>query len=119
MERASSGTTADFTGPNQTAKLESRSFATLAEYAKATGQDAHSVAVDYDVFVNVRRLDAQDVPTVQKLYKAADFDFRLKPGSAAVDRGIALPTVTEGHAGSAPDLGALEVGKPLPHHGPR
>ena len=115
----SSGTTANFTGPNQTAKLESRSFATLTEYAKATGQDAHSVAVDYDVFVNVRRLDAQDVPTVQKLYKAADFDFRLKPGSAAVDRGIALPTVTEGHAGSAPDLGALEVGKPLPHYGPR
>ena len=54
------------------------------------------MAVDYDVFVNVRRLDAQDAPTVQKLYKAADFDFRLKPGSAAVDRGIALPTVTDG-----------------------
>ena len=42
-----------------------------------------------------------------------------KPGSAAVDRGIALPTVTDGFAGSAPDLGALEVGKPLPHYGPR
>jgi hypothetical protein len=113
------GTTADFTGPAQTAKLENRSFATLAEYSKATGQDTHSVAVDYDVFVNVRKLDAQDVPTVQKLYKASDFDFRLKPGSAAVDRGIALPTVTEGYAGSAPDLGALEVGKSVPHYGPR
>jgi hypothetical protein len=113
------GTTADFTGPAQTAKLENRSFATLAEYSKATGQDTHSVAVDYDVFVNVRKLDAQDAPTVQKLYKASEFDFRLKPGSAAVDRGIALPTVTEGYAGSAPDLGALEVGKSVPHYGPR
>ena len=92
-----SGTMADFTGPAHTAKLESAAFATLAEYSKATGQDTHSVAVDYDVFVNVRRLDAQDVPTVQKLYRAADFDFRLKPGSAAVDRGITLPTVTDGH----------------------
>jgi hypothetical protein len=113
------GTVADFTGPGHAAKLESRTFTTLAEYSKATGQDAHSVAVDYDVFVNVRRLDAQDTPNVQKVYKASDFDFRIKPGSAAVDRGIALPTVTDGHAGAAPDLGALELGKPLPHYGPR
>jgi hypothetical protein len=113
------GTVADFTGPGHNAGLESRSFTTLADYSKATGQDAHSVAVDYDVFVNVRRLDAQDTPSVQKLYKAADFDFRIKPGSAAVDRGVALPTVTDGFASSAPDLGALEVGKPLPHYGPR
>jgi len=113
------GTVADFTGPGHNAGLESRSFATLADYSKATGQDAHSVAVDYDVFVNVRRLDAQDTPNVQKLYKAADFDFRIKPGSAAVDRGVALPTITDGFAGSAPDLGALEAGKPVPHYGPR
>jgi len=113
------GTTADFTGPGHTAKLENRSFSSLAEYSKATGQDAHSVAVDYSVFVNVRRLNAQDSPNVQKLYKASEFDFRIKPGSAAVDRGIALPTMTDGFAGSAPDLGALEVGKPVPHYGPR
>ena len=56
---------------------------------------------------------------MQKLYKAEDFDFRLKPGSAAVDRGIALPNVTDGFTGRAPDLGALEVGRPLPHYGPR
>ena len=67
--------------------LETRQFATLAEYSQATGQDQHSVLVDYDVFVNVPRLDAQDRETVQKVYKAEDFDFRLKPGSAAVDRG--------------------------------
>jgi hypothetical protein len=114
-----SGTTSDFTGPGRAARLESRAFASLAEYSKATGQDTHSVAVDYDVFVNVRRLDAQDTPSVQRLYKASDFDFRIKPGSAAVDRGVALPTITDGFAGSAPDLGALEVGKPVPHYGPR
>jgi hypothetical protein len=113
------GTVADFTGPGSTAKLETRSFATLAEFSKATGQDAHSVAVDYDVFVNVRKLDAQDTPNVQKLYKAADFDFRIKPGSAAVDRGVAMPTISDGFAGAAPDLGALEAGKPVPHYGPR
>ena len=113
------GSAADFTGPGYNARLENRSFATLAEFSKATGQDAHSVAVDYDVFVNVRKLDAQDTPNVQKLYKASDFDFRIKPGSAAVDRGLALPTVTGGFTGAAPDLGALEVGTPIPHYGPR
>jgi hypothetical protein len=116
---------ADFSGMGQagpgaaTAKLETRSFKTLAEYSAATKQDQHSVAVDYDVFVNVPRLDAQDRKTVQKVYKAEDFDFRLKPNSAAVDRGVALPNVTETFSGSAPDLGALEVGQPLPHYGPR
>ena len=77
------------------------------------------MAVDYDVFVNVRRLDAQDTPTVQKLYKADDFDFRLKPASAAVDRGV---RAADGDrricTGSAPDLGALEVGQAPPHYGP-
>ena len=75
--------------------------------------------VDYDVFVNVRRLDAQDVSSLQNLYKAEDSDFRLKPGSAAVDRGTPLPNVTDGFGGRAPDLGALEVGAAVPHYGPR
>jgi hypothetical protein len=56
---------------------------------------------------------------VQRLYKAEDFDFRLKPGSAAVDRGVAIPNVTDGFAGAAPDLGALEAGQPMPIYGPR
>jgi hypothetical protein len=77
------------------------------------------VLVDYDVFVKVPQLDAQDAETVQKLYHARDLDFRLKAGSAAVDRGTPLATVTDGFAGSAPDLGALELGAPLPVYGPR
>ena len=75
--------------------------------------------VDYDVFMKVTKLDAKDLATVQRLYKAEDFDFRLRPGSAAVDRGVALPNVTDGFTGQAPDLGALEVGRPLPIYGPR
>jgi hypothetical protein len=100
-------------------RLESRAFATLADYSAATKQDQHSVLVDYDIFANVPRLDAQDRAKVQKVYKAEDYDFSLRSGSAPVDRGIALPTVTDGFTGSAPDLGALERGKPAPHYGPR
>jgi hypothetical protein len=106
-------------GPDRRPVFETREFSNLAEYSKSTGQDRHSVLVDYDVFMNVRRLDAQDVATLQKLYKAEEFDFRLKPGSAAVDAGTVLPTVTDGFGGRAPDLGALEIGATPPHYGPR
>jgi hypothetical protein len=96
-----------------------RRFATLAEYSAATRQDQHSVLLDYDIFVNVPRLDAKDLKRVQLLYKAEDLDFRLKPGSAAVDKGVVLANITDGFAGSAPDLGALELGQSPPHYGPR
>jgi hypothetical protein len=105
--------------PTAAPRLEQRQFKSLAEYSKATGQDAHSVLVDYDIFTNVPKLDAQNRQTVQRLYKAEAFDFRLKPGSAAVDKGVVIPGITNGFAGQAPDLGALEVGQALPHYGPR
>jgi hypothetical protein len=113
------GTAADFSRREHNAKLETRRFSNLANYTRATGQDQHSLLVDYDIFMKVPRLDGRNVKTVQKLYKAEDYDFRLKPGSAAVDRGVVLPNVTDGFAGKAPDLGALEVGQELPHYGPR
>jgi hypothetical protein len=106
-------------GPGTRPQLQNRQFATLQEYSQATGQDRNSILVDYDVFVKVPRLDASDISSLQKLYKAEDLDFRLKPGAAAVDRGTVLPTVTDGFAGRAPDLGALEVGQAPPHYGPR
>ncbi len=96
-----------------------RQFRTLAAYSQATGQDRNSIAVDYNVFMNVPRLDAQDARNVQRIYSAADFDFRLRPGSAATDKGTILPNVTDGFAGRAPDLGAIEAGSPMPHYGPR
>lgn len=106
-------------GDGANRSLETRRFATLAEYAAATQQDRHSVLLDYDIFVNVPRLDAKDLTTVQRLYKAETVDFTLKAGSAAIDRGIALPNINDGFTGQAPDLGALEVGQPLPTYGPR
>jgi hypothetical protein len=110
---------ADFAGPGHTPGIENREYSALDAYAKATGQDRHSVLVDYEIFRNVRRLDAQDVASVQKLYKASDFDFRLRAGTSAVDRGLALANVTDKFTGRAPDLGALELDAPLPQYGPR
>ncbi len=99
--------------------LETRSFETLAAFSRATGQDQHSIEVDYDVFVHVSRLDAKELKKVQTVYKAEDFDFALQAGSAPIDRGVVLPNITDNFAGKAPDLGALEFGQPAPHYGPR
>ena len=99
--------------------LAVRRYTSLAEYSAATRQDAHSVLLDYDTFQHVPKLDAQDLSAIRKLYDAKDLDFRLKPGSAAVDKGAAIPNITDGYSGNAPDLGALELGQPLPHYGPR
>ena len=94
---------------------ERRRFKTLKEYSEATGQDRHSVIVDYDVFQKV----SPPGPDLRTLYKPADFDFELRPGSAAVDAGVRLTGVNDDFTGRAPDLGALEVGRPVPHYGPR
>jgi len=101
----------DYTEPRVERKL-----ATLAEYSQATGQDKNSILVDYDIFLNVSQADPNDV---SRIYKAEGLDFRLKPDAAAVDAGCILPNVNDDFAGKAPDLGALEVGQPVPVYGPR
>ena len=110
---------ADYNAPGHTPTLDTARFPDLDAYRNATGQDQHSILVDYDVFADVKPLDAHDRATVQRVYRAEDFDFSLRPGSVAIDRGVVLPNVSDGFVGRAPDLGALEAGRPAPHFGPR
>ena len=105
------GTVADFKSPRQV-----RRFATLAEYAKATGQDAHSKEIDYSVF---RAAAATRLLEADAALRSGVVDLRLREGSAAVDAGVELPGITDGFTGRAPDLGAYEVGAPPVHYGPR
>jgi hypothetical protein len=114
-----SGAVAEFNSPAGNAQLDRRQFASLEDYSQATGQDRNSIVVDYDIFRNVPALDARDTATLQNIYDPDDFDFRLRRGTAAVDAGIAIPNVTDGFDGRAPDLGALELGADTPHYGPR
>lgn len=83
---------------------------------QASGQEAHGMEVNYDIFENLRPPDAAKPHAV---YHARDINFRLKPGSKAVDAGILIPNINDDHTGRAPDLGAYETGKPEPHYGPR
>lgn len=93
-----------------------RAFAALAELREVTGQEAHGLQVDFDVFTNLRAPDAKQPHAI---YQARDLDFRLAPQGKAVDAGVRLPNVNDGFAGKAPDLGAYEAGQPAPRYGPR
>jgi hypothetical protein len=93
-----------------------RSFATLADYSAATGHDSHSRLLDWSVFRSAAAPVAGD-PT--HVYRPEEFDFGLQAGSAAIDAGVALPGISDGYSGTAPDLGALEYGQPAPVYGPR
>jgi hypothetical protein len=93
-----------------------RVFGSLADLRSATQQELHGIEVDYDIF---ERLSPPDPNLRHAVYHAVDLDFQLRADSRAVDAGQVLPTVNDGFSGRAPDLGAIEVGKPAPKYGPR
>jgi hypothetical protein len=93
-----------------------RTFATLSEFQKATGQEAHGIEVDYDIFES---MTPPDPALRHHVYHSMDLNFRLKPNAKAIDAGVVLPTVNDNFSGSGPDLGALELNQPEPHYGPR
>jgi len=90
-------------------------FSTLKELQNATGQEAHSIEVDFDIFEN---LAPPDPAKRYAVYHAMDLNFALKPNGKAVDVGVIIPTINEDFTGRAPDLGAWENGQPAPHYGP-
>ena len=59
-----------------TKEAHKRTFKTLEEYSAATGQDAHSVLVDYDVFVKVRTPD----PSTRRNSTSRRLRFSTSPG---------------------------------------
>jgi hypothetical protein len=66
-----------------------------------------------------QRAAAPDFTNPTRLYAPEELDLTLRKGSRAVDAGVVLPGITDGYVGRAPDLGAYELGAPLPHYGPR
>ncbi len=85
----------------------------LASFTAATGLEANGIRVDKNscfATFNVPNPPPAPMP----------FQFMtLRSDCNAVDAGIALPNINDDYQGSAPDLGAYEVGADLPHYGPR
>ncbi len=96
--------------------LVTREYSSFEEYQQGSGQDANSVLVDFDIFMNAQMPDLDDPG---RLYDPEVVDLRLRRGAEAIDAGVALPNINDGFAGRAPDLGAYEYGQDMPHYGPR
>jgi hypothetical protein len=111
-----------------------REFYSLADLARATGYDRHSIEVtDYSIFEDVPRCGY--VYGFRAAWEAAKdsgkskyeldwvendaLDFTPSEGSPLVDAGVVIPGINDDYAGQAPDIGAIERGKPKPHFGPR
>ena len=97
-------------------KPKATEYNTLEEYRAASGLDVHSLYVDLDVF---RAMKLPDPTKPHAVYLPDSIDFRLNSNSVAVDKGILLSNINDNYTGSAPDLGALEVGAQEQVYGPR
>ena len=93
-----------------------KSFSSLKALSEATGLEKNGIEIDYDVFEN---LTAPNKAKPHWVYHAVDLNFELNPKGKAIDAGVRLPNVNDDFTGKAPDLGALEYGKPEPVYGPR
>jgi hypothetical protein len=88
-------------------------YQSIEDFFKATGLEEHGILADYDIFVKT------GPPEKGRTCESGDYDLRLKKNVNVVDAGIALPQITDGFVGKAPDLGCYELGQEPPHYGPR
>ncbi len=101
--------------PGKPYVFDKKEYASLDEFAAATGHNKNSILIPgyEELFVKVPEPDGE--PN----YKFEELDFRLKPGTPAIDAGKVIPNINDDFTGKAPDLGAIEHGTPMPHYGPR
>jgi hypothetical protein len=76
------------------------------------GPEPHAVQVGLDGFLAV---PLPDPPFPAR----APPDLRPSEGSAAINAALVIPNVNDDYTGTAPDLGAYELGSELPVYGPR
>lgn len=97
-------------------ELKWNEYKSLHEFKTATGFESHGIELDEGVF---NQVSLPDSGNKGKVYQLKGYDFRLKQGSQAIDKGTILPNINDDYQGSAPDLGALEYGGKVYQYGPR
>jgi Right handed beta helix region len=89
-------------------------YATLAAL-QAVGVETHGIAVGFADLNNATLPSSWDVAVAPETR-----DLKLKPGSAAINRGTALANFNDGFVTDGnPDMGAFEAGQTAPVYGPR
>jgi hypothetical protein len=93
----------------------SATYSSVAALAQGTPLEDDGVALAAPIFQSVNHvLGPIAAPPLAPLA-----DVSLHATSNAIDRGMVLPNINDGYTGSAPDLGALELGASMPAFGPR
>lgn len=91
---------------------DGRRFPDVESFARAIGIERHG-----------RRVRAREIferfEVPVEPGRVGFLHLTLKPNANAIDAGQVLPNINEDYEGAAPDLGAYEYGKALPHYGPR
>ncbi len=87
-------------------------YADLRSFSEAMGIEKHGIRVRKEEI-----FEKWDLP--EEYAPVAPPQLTLKAGCNAIDAGAILPNINVDYAGKAPDLGAYEFGRPLPHYGPR
>ncbi|MFP4056497.1 MAG: right-handed parallel beta-helix repeat-containing protein [Candidatus Brocadiia bacterium] len=105
-----------FTGPFASWNRRTYKTPAAAKAAEAIYKEHGAILVDPKACFASGLVPPADPGTT---YKGDELDYRLRPDGPAVDEGVVLPNFSDGFRGQAPDLGALEVGEPMPHFGPR
>lgn len=85
----------------------------LESFSAATGLEEHAVRVERESCFT-----SMDIPAAPPVSMPLQY-FSLQTDCNAVDKGVVLPGINDDYKGTAPDLGAYEVGAELPHFGPR
>ncbi|MBW2458817.1 MAG: right-handed parallel beta-helix repeat-containing protein [Deltaproteobacteria bacterium] len=103
----------DWAGHVYAMKWNDVRYETLEAFIADTGLEPHGVTIDAPTC-----LESFDVPAAPPA--SVPFQYMtLASGCNAIDAGIQLPSINDDYSGTAPDLGAYEVGADLPVYGPR
>jgi hypothetical protein len=102
------------TGFGLFAKLNERPYATIGDLAAGLGLERNGVSLDSPagLFTGTFRF-----PDTGGTYEPPDL--RPDRGAPVVDKAGAIPGVNDAHTGAGPDIGAYELGAPVPRYGVR
>ncbi len=90
-----------------------KGYFTDIEGLRKLTRGGHSIQVSLGVFAADVKLPYPPVPQWEPA------DLRIAAGSPAEDAAMLLPNVNDDFTGAGPDIGAYEIGRPVPHYGPR
>ncbi|NND32447.1 MAG: hypothetical protein HKN76_07640, partial [Saprospiraceae bacterium] len=93
----------------------SNRYVDIPAFTSATGQESHGISVNHETCFDTLGYTPSSGTVDSFLIQY----YTLKASCNAVDAGTTLPNINDEFNGMAPDLGAYETGKPLPHYGVR